>query len=153
MRRALLRGSSGRGAGQGRRRALRSLEDARLLVADDVRDDVRQLLGTRDLPLTGAAFRAVFRDGLLGLLDHWLTADDRAGHFSDVDLRTFERDLARIFAHGTMPGDERHAPEDLIPSDAVVRDGGIGTIGGGNHFVRCKSSTTSSIARSPTRGA
>jgi tRNA-splicing ligase RtcB (3'-phosphate/5'-hydroxy nucleic acid ligase) len=93
------------------------------------------LLGTRDVPMTGAAFRAVFRDGLLGLLAHWHAHDDRAGHLVDVDLRTFERDLTRVFSQGTMAGDERHAPEDLLPVDGVVRDGGIGTIGGGNHFV------------------
>lgn len=93
------------------------------------------LLGTRDLPLSGAAFCALFRDGLLGLLDHWHTSDDREGNFADVDLAAMERDLARVFAHGTMAGDERHAPEDLMPANGVVRDGGIGTIGGGNHFV------------------
>lgn len=93
------------------------------------------LLGTRDLPLTGAAFRALFRDGLLGLLDHWSTRDDRAGSFAELDLPSVEHDLARVFSQGTMSGDERHAPEDLMPIDGVVRDGGIGTIGGGNHFV------------------
>jgi tRNA-splicing ligase RtcB len=93
------------------------------------------LLGTRDLPMTGASFRALFRDGLLGLLDHWHTHDDRAGHFARIDLDALERDLARVFGHGTLAGDERHAPEDLLPRNGVVRDGGIGTIGGGNHFV------------------
>ncbi|EDX73912.1 hypothetical protein MC7420_5792 [Coleofasciculus chthonoplastes PCC 7420] len=29
----------------------------------------------------------------------------------------------------------RWAPEELIPEEGWVRDGGLGTIGGGNHFV------------------
>jgi tRNA-splicing ligase RtcB len=92
------------------------------------------LLGTRDLPLSGAAFRAVFDDGLLGLLDYFATRDDRGGTIASIDLARFERELGRVFAHGTMRGDARYAPEDLVPA-GVVRDGGLGTVGGGNHFV------------------
>jgi tRNA-splicing ligase RtcB len=34
-----------------------------------------------------------------------------------------------------MNGDVKWVPEELVPNDGLVRDGGLATIGGGNHFV------------------
>ena len=34
-----------------------------------------------------------------------------------------------------MTGDLHWAPEELVPETGVIRDGGLATIGGGNHFV------------------
>ncbi|MEG4802066.1 RtcB family protein [Microcoleus sp. ARI1-B5] len=34
-----------------------------------------------------------------------------------------------------MNGDIKWALEELVPNDGTVRDGGLVTIGGGNHFV------------------
>jgi tRNA-splicing ligase RtcB (3'-phosphate/5'-hydroxy nucleic acid ligase) len=92
------------------------------------------LLGTRDLPMTGRSFRALFQDGLLGLLDDFRTHDDRRGFLGDIDLERMERDLDRVFASGTLFGNPSDAPDALLV-DGHVRDGGLGTIGGGNHFV------------------
>jgi tRNA-splicing ligase RtcB len=46
-----------------------------------------------------------------------------------------ERELARVHLGGSLPGNAGWAPEDLVPETGLVRDGGLGTIGGGNHFV------------------
>ncbi len=34
-----------------------------------------------------------------------------------------------------MDGNWKLAPEELVPDAGLVRDGGLATIGGGNHFV------------------
>ncbi len=91
------------------------------------------LLGTRDLPLHGHSFRALFRDGLLGLLEDFRQRE-RRGMLGRLDLNAMERDLERTYLNGSMWGDPEAAPEDLLV-DAFIRDGGLGTIGGGNHFV------------------
>jgi tRNA-splicing ligase RtcB (3'-phosphate/5'-hydroxy nucleic acid ligase) len=92
------------------------------------------LLGTRDLPMRGRAFRALFQDGLMGLLEDFRRTDDRKGFIADIDLDRMEHDLDRVFMQGTMFGRTSNAPEGLMP-EGYVRDGGLGTIGGGNHFV------------------
>lgn len=89
--------------------------------------------GTRDLPMRAAAMRGLFHEGALG----WLDAVRRAplGLMARVDLAAIEAELERVYLGGALDGHARWAPEDLAPADGVVRDGGMATIGGGNHFV------------------
>lgn len=89
--------------------------------------------GTRDLPFESGTMRALFREGLVG----WLDAVRRRplGLLARVDLDQLEAELSRVHLGGALDGDPRWAPEDLVPADGVVRDGGLATIGGGNHFV------------------
>lgn len=107
-------------------------ERGRARLIELLKDDL--LLGNRDLPMTGAAFRALFRDGLLGLLEA-LRHDDRAGLLARLDLSRLEHEVERVFSLGTFYGDPKYAPSGLMPAHGHVRDGGLGTIGGGNHFV------------------
>ena len=88
---------------------------------------------TRDLPLTAEAMRALFREGLVG----WIEAvrERPLGQLARADLAQIEAELARVHLGGALDGDPRWAPEDLVPTEGVVRDGGLATIGGGNHFV------------------
>ncbi|MCA9713660.1 MAG: RtcB family protein [Myxococcales bacterium] len=88
--------------------------------------------GTRDLPMTRAAMAAMFRGGVPA----WLAAVRAApqGRAREMDLGQLERELARVHLGGCLEGHERWAPEDLLEG-ALVRDGGLATIGGGNHFV------------------
>lgn len=90
--------------------------------------------GKRDLPMAAASMRALFHEGLLG----WLAAlrEGPLGMMARVDLAELERELDRVHLGGALDGDARWAPEDLVPADgAPIRDGGMATIGGGNHFV------------------
>ncbi len=90
-------------------------------------------LGTRDVTATANAMRAMFAGGIPG----WLLAQQEKplGLMARADLSQLERELDRIHLGGSLAGDPAWAPEDLVPNEGVVRDGGLGTIGGGNHFV------------------
>jgi tRNA-splicing ligase RtcB (3'-phosphate/5'-hydroxy nucleic acid ligase) len=87
--------------------------------------------GTRDLPMTAASFKALFRDGLLG----WIDVAKPMGALASSRFDQIERELERVFGAGSFLGDPFWAPEDLVLDDGVLRDGGLATIGGGNHFV------------------
>jgi tRNA-splicing ligase RtcB len=103
------------------------------------RDELVELLkgdyffGTRDLPMPAAAMRALFHDGLYG----WLAAlaAGAPGVLARSDLAQLEREVDRVHLGGALAGHAKWAPEDLVPADGHVRDGGMATIGGGNHFV------------------
>lgn len=88
---------------------------------------------TRDLPFEADAMRALFSEGLVG----WIEAARRRplGQLARADLEQIEGELGRVHLGGALDGDPRWAPEDLVPADGIVRDGGLATIGGGNHFV------------------
>jgi tRNA-splicing ligase RtcB (3'-phosphate/5'-hydroxy nucleic acid ligase) len=83
--------------------------------------------------MTTQAMQALFQDGILG----WLTAmlDRPTGSIGQSDLEQLAQEADRTFLQDSMAGHRRWAPAELVPEDGLVRDGGLGTIGGGNHFV------------------
>ncbi|CAM2007291.1 RtcB family protein [Acanthopleuribacter pedis] len=91
------------------------------------------LLGSRDVTQTAASMQALFSEGLIG----WTSAmrDNPSGMATRCDFHQLECELDRVFANGSMAGDPRWAPPALLPDAGLVRDDGLGTIGGGNHFV------------------
>lgn len=89
--------------------------------------------GTRDVTMTAKTARAMFQYGLPGWLDAML--DGPTGSIVNSNLDQLTRECDRVYLGGSMEGSVRWAPEELVPSDGWVRDGGLGTIGGGNHFV------------------
>ncbi|MBW4507367.1 MAG: RtcB family protein [Scytonematopsis contorta HA4267-MV1] len=89
--------------------------------------------GTRDVTMTSSAMRGLFQHGVLGWLDAMLNTP--TGSVIKSNLSQITREAERIFLDGSMNGDWKLAPEELVPNDGLVRDGGLGTIGGGNHFV------------------
>ncbi|MEZ4430753.1 MAG: RtcB family protein, partial [Nannocystaceae bacterium] len=91
------------------------------------------LLGTRDLPMSAAAMRALFEGGVSPWLDRVRARP--LGAMRRADLDQLARELSRVHLGGGLRGARRWAPEDLVPDDGDVRDGGLATIGGGNHFV------------------
>ncbi|MBL9103469.1 MAG: RtcB family protein [Myxococcales bacterium] len=103
------------------------------------RDELVELLkgdyffGTRDLPMPTGAMKALFHEGLLG----WLAAlgESAPGALARSDLDQLSAELDRVHLGGALAGHARWAPEDLVPDSGHVRDGGMATIGGGNHFV------------------
>jgi tRNA-splicing ligase RtcB len=97
--------------------------------------------GTRDVSMTAKTARAMFQHGIPGWLDAMLDKATGSVVNSDFEQLAQESDslrdscAARTFLGGSMNGDVKWAPEELVPNDGLVRDGGLATIGGGNHFV------------------
>ena len=89
--------------------------------------------GTRDVTMTAETMRALFQYGVTGWLDAIL--NQPTGSVVNSDLQQLAQESDRIFLDGSMDGNWKLAPEELIPDDGLVRDGGLGTIGSGNHFV------------------
>ncbi|BAZ42431.1 hypothetical protein NIES4101_84000 [Calothrix sp. NIES-4101] len=89
--------------------------------------------GTRDVTMTAKSMQALFQHGVIGWLDTIL--DHPTGSFVQSDLSQLGSEIERIFFNGSMDGDWKLAPEELVPDAGLVRDGGLATIGGGNHFV------------------
>lgn len=89
--------------------------------------------GTRDVTMTAKTIQALFQYGVTGWVDAML--DKPTGSIVKSDLLQIAEESNRIFLQGSMDGNWQLAPEELIPDSGVVRDGGLGTIGGGNHFV------------------
>ncbi|MBX7221785.1 MAG: RtcB family protein [Blastocatellia bacterium] len=92
------------------------------------------LLGTRDLPLTAPMFQGLFCGGIPG----WLleVPDQPPGLAGQADLRQIEQEIDRVQLGGSLAGHERWAPAALTDHGrTLIRDDGLGTVGGGNHFV------------------
>ncbi|MEH2295457.1 RtcB family protein [Nostoc sp.] len=89
--------------------------------------------GTRDVTMTADAMRSLFQYGVPGWLDAML--NQPTGSVVKSDLQQLAQESDRIFLGGSMDGDWKLAPEELVPDAGLVRDGGLATIGGGNHFV------------------
>lgn len=90
-------------------------------------------LGTRDVTMTAKTSRALFEYGIPGWLDGMLDAP--TGSFVNSQLDQLAAECDRVYLGGSLDGSMRWAPEELVPEAGWVRDGGLGTIGGGNHFV------------------
>jgi tRNA-splicing ligase RtcB (3'-phosphate/5'-hydroxy nucleic acid ligase) len=89
--------------------------------------------GKRDVTMTAQAMRSLFEHGVIGWLDAmW---DQPMGSVCQSDWGQLGREVDRIFLQGSMAGHTRWAPPELVPMTGLVRDGGLATIGGGNHFV------------------
>ncbi len=89
--------------------------------------------GTRDVTMTAKTARALFQHGIPGWLDGMLDAPTGSASKSDLDQLASEID--RVYLGGSMDGSQQWAPLELVPDSGLVRDGGLATIGGGNHFV------------------
>ncbi|MEM6403822.1 MAG: RtcB family protein, partial [Cyanobacteria bacterium P01_D01_bin.116] len=89
--------------------------------------------GTRDVTMSGQAMQALFEYGVPGWLDAML--DSPTGSVAKSNLEQLAAESDNIFLGGSMNGNHRLAPPELVPDNGFVRDGGLATIGGGNHFV------------------
>ena len=91
------------------------------------------LLGSgRDVPVTTAAFRALFDHGPAAFVDR-LSGQGLWGH---VDRDRLHRELAACIGLDSFAGSARHAPHAYLQErHAVFRDPCLGTVGSGNHFV------------------
>lgn len=89
--------------------------------------------GTRDVTMTAKTMQSLFQYGVPGWLDAML--DTPTGSFVKSDWQQLSQECDDIFLGGSMDGNWKLAPEELVPDAGMVRDGGLATIGGGNHFV------------------
>lgn len=91
--------------------------------------------GGRNIPLSRGQREAMFRGGLTALLDA-VPKSQSEGLWGLVhDLRLGEQ-LDRVEERGSLPSNRTFGLDDFLgPSDRLSRDGQIGSIGGGNHFV------------------
>ncbi len=87
--------------------------------------------GGRDLPMTSAQRESLFRDGLPGLFES-LDAGPRDGLWAFARQLKLDHMLQRVDRAGRLPATAIPGLEDFV---AQTRDGQIGSIGGGNHFV------------------
>ncbi len=105
-------------------------------LGDDFDARVRYIFfeGGRNIALSAEQRRGIFRDGLRGLLNcgH---ADD--GIWDHWDVRDQERDIQRTHLTGGLKTDGIFEQDEFIEGSGAgfTRDGQIGSIGGGNHFV------------------
>jgi tRNA-splicing ligase RtcB (3'-phosphate/5'-hydroxy nucleic acid ligase) len=83
--------------------------------------------------MTAQTMQAIFQHGVMGWLDAML--DNPTGSFVRSKFDRLASEIDRIFLNGSMSGHIQWAPEELVPETGLVRDGGLATIGGGNHFV------------------
>ncbi len=89
--------------------------------------------GTRDVTMTANAMRSLFDHGVIGWLDAILDAP--TGSFKKSDFTQLAGEVDRILLDGSMNGNWKLAPSELVLDGGLVRDGGLATIGSGNHFV------------------
>lgn len=89
--------------------------------------------GKWDVTMTAQTMQALFQHGVVGWLDAIL--DHPTGSVVQSDLHQLASEIDRIFLNGSMVGHAQWAPAELVPATGLVRDGGLATIGGGNHFV------------------
>ncbi len=91
--------------------------------------------GGRNIPMSRAQREALFKNGLTGLLEAVPKSQSEGlwGLFHDLDIG---RELDRIDQRGSLKSNRTLGLNDFLgPDDRVSRDGQIGSIGGGNHFV------------------
>ncbi|MDF3838645.1 RtcB family protein [Cupriavidus basilensis] len=85
----------------------------------------------RDVPVHGAAFRALFDEGPAAFIDRVAPH----GLWGQVDRSRLEAELAACVGLDAFGGSARHAPDAHVGNREIFRDPCLGTPGGGNHFV------------------
>jgi tRNA-splicing ligase RtcB (3'-phosphate/5'-hydroxy nucleic acid ligase) len=90
-------------------------------------------LGTRDVTMTAATSHAIFTNGIPGWLDQM--SHRPMGSVAQSDFAQLWQEIEKVQFLGSMAGNIRWAPSELVPASGLIRDGDLGTIGGGNHFV------------------
>lgn len=89
------------------------------------------LCNERDVPVSTAAFKALFDEGPLAFTD----ALDLDGLWARVDRDRMAAEIDRSIGLGELRGHSRHAPDAFVGAREVFRDPCLGTPGSGNHFV------------------
>lgn len=91
--------------------------------------------GGRNIPMSRSQRLGLFTNGLTGLLDATpkTLTEGLWSLFHELDI---ERDLDRVDRRGSLKAASTFGLNDFMgPPTGLTRDGQIGSIGGGNHFV------------------
>lgn len=91
--------------------------------------------GTRNLPTSPSSMTALFN---AGLGDFWTEVRQQPldGLFANADFDQLMRELSGLHVSSFERGKADYAPEALQDMKRkILRDPGLGSIGGGNHFV------------------
>lgn len=99
-------------------------------LVDLLRGDL--LLGTRDLPMTPATLRAIYKHGAYG----W--QEELYKNPMGLMARTKDHlalEAKYIWHRGSFDADTKWVEDRIDDSRDVIRDSDLGTLGGGNHFV------------------
>jgi tRNA-splicing ligase RtcB (3'-phosphate/5'-hydroxy nucleic acid ligase) len=81
--------------------------------------------GTRDVTMGAKTMRSLFQYGVPGWLDAMLDAP--TGSVVKSDWEQLAKECDRIFLGGSLDGDWKLAPEELVPDDGIIRDGRLAT--------------------------
>lgn len=104
---------------------------------DELETQFRHLFfeGGRNIPMCRRQREAMFRHGISGLLET-TPKSQCEGQWSLFHAYNIEQELTRIDRNGSLNSNSVFALDDFMgPTDRMTRDGQIGSIGGGNHFV------------------
>lgn len=86
----------------------------------------------RDVPVSTAAFRALFDIGPVAFLD----SVGRDGLWASTDFQRLQREIDHCIGLGNFGGSSRHAPHAYVGTKhETFRDPCLGHSGSGNHFV------------------
>lgn len=85
----------------------------------------------RNVPVPSKAFKALFDDSPDAFLDS-LAAD---GLWAGVQRDQLHAELAQCVSLSDFDSAARYAPQGMVDGREAIRDPGLGTTGGGNHFV------------------
>lgn len=92
------------------------------------------LEGTRNIPVTPYAMKALFDNGV-GDFFEVMKQSKKEGLFAHVDYSQLETELTKLHSSAFEKGNSAYAPEVLQNmSRDLLRDPSMGTLGGGNHF-------------------
>lgn len=104
---------------------------------DDLETACRHLYfqGGRNIPMTRGQREALFKNGLTGLVDA-VPKSQREGLWELFHETNWDRDLGRVERRGSLKAERVFGLDDFMGEPGrLSRDGQIGSIGGGNHFV------------------
>ncbi len=90
--------------------------------------------GGRDIPMTRVQREAMFKEGLLGILETSFLSHQR-GLWKYYNSKSQESDILNVSSLGSMLTDQTIGLDDFLGNNELTYDEQIGSIGGGNHFV------------------
>lgn len=101
---------------------------------DDIETNCRQVYfgGGRNIPMNRNQREALLREGLIGL-GNAVPKSQNNGIWSL--FHEFGAELAYIERQGSLKANQTFGLNDFLGRDELTRDGQIGSISGGNHFV------------------
>lgn len=106
-------------------------------LLDDLETKCRHLYfeGGRNIPMSRVQRQAMFQEGLTGIAQA-VPRSQTEGLWRDFHALGVPRDIEKVHGQGTFRAGRIFGLDDFLgAAEGMNRDGQIGSIGGGNHFV------------------